>query len=55
MGPFFEEYLVPGAKAFVPRRWPTADEAVERSTTPAASPWWRIPTGTSRTRPRSRS
>ena len=28
MGPFFEEYLVPGAKAFVPRRWPTADEAV---------------------------
>jgi predicted metal-dependent phosphoesterase TrpH len=29
LGPFFEEYLVPGAKAFVPRRWPTADEAVE--------------------------
>ena len=29
MGPFFEEYLVPGAKAFVPRRWPTADEAVD--------------------------
>jgi len=29
MGPFFEEYLVPGAKAFVPRRWPKADEAVE--------------------------
>jgi predicted metal-dependent phosphoesterase TrpH len=28
MGPFFEEYLVPGAKAFVARRWPTADEAV---------------------------
>jgi len=27
LGPFFEEYLVPGAKAFVPRRWPTADEA----------------------------
>src|ERR1044072_5356279 len=24
LGPFFEEYLVPGAKAFVPRRWPTA-------------------------------
>src|ERR1700735_611375 len=22
LGPFFEEYLVPGAKAFVPRRWP---------------------------------
>jgi len=29
MGAFFEEYLVPGAKAFVPRRWPTAAEAVE--------------------------
>jgi predicted metal-dependent phosphoesterase TrpH len=29
LGPFFEEYLVPGAKAFVPRRWPTAGEAVE--------------------------
>jgi 3',5'-nucleoside bisphosphate phosphatase len=29
LGPFFEEYLVPGAKAFVPRRWPTAAEAVE--------------------------
>lgn len=28
LGPFFEEYLVPGAKAFVPRRWPTAAEAV---------------------------
>jgi predicted metal-dependent phosphoesterase TrpH len=29
LGPFFEEYLVPGAKAFVPRRWPTAVEAIE--------------------------
>ncbi len=29
MGPFFEEYLVPGAKAFVPRRWPTAEQAIE--------------------------
>lgn len=29
MGPFFEQYLVPGAKAFVPRRWPTAEQAVE--------------------------
>lgn len=28
LGPFFEKYLVPGAKAFVPRRWPTADEAI---------------------------
>jgi predicted metal-dependent phosphoesterase TrpH len=27
--PFFEEYLVPGAKAFVARRWPSAGEAVE--------------------------
>jgi 3',5'-nucleoside bisphosphate phosphatase len=29
MKPFFEEYLVPGAKAFVARRWPSATEAVE--------------------------
>src|SRR3954451_22318589 len=29
LGPFFEESLVPGAKAFVPRRWPTADQAVD--------------------------
>jgi predicted metal-dependent phosphoesterase TrpH len=29
MSPFFEEWLVPGAKAFVPRRWPTAREAIE--------------------------
>jgi predicted metal-dependent phosphoesterase TrpH len=29
LGPFFEEYLVPGAKAFVPRRWPTAAKAIE--------------------------
>jgi len=28
MSPFFEEYLVPGAKAFVARRWPTAAEAI---------------------------
>lgn len=28
LGPFFEEYLVPGGKAFVPRRWPSAAEAV---------------------------
>ena len=28
MGAFFEEYLIPGAKAFVPRRWPTAAEAI---------------------------
>ena len=29
LGPFFEEYLVPGAKAFVSRSWPTAEHAVE--------------------------
>ena len=29
LGPFFEEYLVPGAKAFVSRRWPSAEHAVE--------------------------
>lgn len=29
LGPFFEEYLIPGAKAFVPRRWPTAEEAIQ--------------------------
>jgi len=29
MSPFFEEYLVPGAKAFVSRRWPSAGEAVK--------------------------
>jgi 3',5'-nucleoside bisphosphate phosphatase len=29
LGPFFEQYLVPGAKAFVPRRWPTAEQAIE--------------------------
>jgi hypothetical protein len=28
LGPFFEEYLVPGAKAFVPRRWPDATQAI---------------------------
>ena len=28
LGPFFEEYLVPGAKAFVARRWPTAEQAI---------------------------
>lgn len=29
LGPFFEEYLVPGAKAFVPRRWPDAAAAID--------------------------
>jgi 3',5'-nucleoside bisphosphate phosphatase len=29
MSAFFEEWLIPGAKAFVPRRWPDAAEATE--------------------------
>jgi hypothetical protein len=29
MAAFFELYLVPGAKAFVPRRWPTVDESAD--------------------------
>src|SRR5436190_10726489 len=29
LGPFFDEFLVPGAKAFVPRRLPSAEVAVE--------------------------
>jgi 3',5'-nucleoside bisphosphate phosphatase len=29
LGPFFEKYLVPGAKAFVARSWPSAEQAVE--------------------------
>jgi predicted metal-dependent phosphoesterase TrpH len=29
LGPFFEEYLVPGAKAFVARSWPSAEQAVD--------------------------
>ena len=29
LGPFFEEYLVPGAKAFVSRSWPSAEQAVD--------------------------
>src|SRR5262249_2583752 len=29
MSAFFEEWLVPGGKAFVPRRWPHASEAIE--------------------------
>ena len=45
MGAFFEEYLVPGAKAFVSRRWPTAGEAIaligEAGGTPVlAHPFW---------------
>jgi 3',5'-nucleoside bisphosphate phosphatase len=29
MSAFFEEWLIPGAKAFVPRRWPHAHEAID--------------------------
>jgi predicted metal-dependent phosphoesterase TrpH len=47
LGPFFEEYLVPGAKAFVPRRWPSAEEAVEvikqaGGVAVVAHPYWDI-------------
>ena len=47
LGPFFEEYLVPGAKAFVPRRWPTAQQAIELIHAAAgvaviAHPYWDI-------------
>jgi 3',5'-nucleoside bisphosphate phosphatase len=49
LGPFFEEYLVPGAKAFVPRRWPTAEEAVELihgagGVAVVAHPYWDVST-----------
>jgi len=47
MGAFFEEYLIPGAKAFVSRRWPTAKEACmlirEAGGAPVlAHPFWDI-------------
>lgn len=47
LGPFFEEYLVPGAKAFVPRRWPDAEEAIELirgagGSAVIAHPYWDI-------------
>ncbi len=47
LGPFFEEYLVPGAKAFVPRRWPTAEQAIELiheagGAAVVAHPYWDI-------------
>jgi predicted metal-dependent phosphoesterase TrpH len=47
MNAFFEEYLIPGAKAFVSRRWPTASEAVglirEAGGSPVlAHPFWDI-------------
>jgi len=48
LGPFFEEYLVPGAKAFVPRRWPSAAQAIELiraagGVAVIAHPYWDIP------------
>ena len=47
LGPFFEEYLVPGGKAFVPRRWPTAEQAIDLiheagGTAAIAHPYWDI-------------
>ena len=47
MSAFFEEYLIPGAKAFVSRRWPTAAEAIELireagGTPVLAHPFWDI-------------
>ena len=47
MSAFFEEYLVPGAKAFVSRRWPTAHEATALirgagGTPVLAHPFWDI-------------
>ncbi len=47
LGPFFEEYLVPGAKAFVPRKWPTAEQAIQLiheagGTAVIAHPYWDI-------------
>ncbi len=47
LGPFFEEYLVPGGKAFVPRRWPTAEQAIELiheagGVAVVAHPYWDI-------------
>jgi hypothetical protein len=47
LGPFFEEYLVPGAKAFVQRRWPTAEQAIELITEAGgvavvAHPYWDV-------------
>jgi predicted metal-dependent phosphoesterase TrpH len=47
LGPFFEQYLVPGAKCFVPRRWPTAEQAVAEikaagGVAVVAHPYWDI-------------
>jgi predicted metal-dependent phosphoesterase TrpH len=47
LGPFFEEYLVPGAKAFVSRKWPSAEQAVElihdaHGVAVVAHPYWDV-------------
>jgi predicted metal-dependent phosphoesterase TrpH len=47
MNAFFKEYLVPGAKAFVPRRWPSAGQAVALihdagGATVVAHPYWDV-------------
>ena len=47
LGPFFEEYLVPGAKAFVSRRWPSAERAVQLihdagGVAAVAHPYWDV-------------
>lgn len=45
MKPFFERYLIPGTPTFVPRRWPTAEQAVAliheaRGSAVLAHPFW---------------
>ena len=47
MSAFFEQYLIPGAKAFVARRWPTAAEAIDLiheagGTAVLAHPFWDV-------------
>ena len=47
LGPFFEEYLVPGAKAFVSRSWPSAEGAVRTiheagGVAVVAHPYWDV-------------
>ena len=46
MSAFFEEWLVPGAKAFVSRRWPHAPEAIEIIHSAGGAPSSPIPSGT---------
>jgi 3',5'-nucleoside bisphosphate phosphatase len=47
LAPFFEQYLVPGAKAFVARKWPTAEQAIDlihdaRGVAVLAHPYWDV-------------